>query len=131
MAELLVKAKPHWMDSLSKEEVDKMSVGEKQSYEARSQIGDIIVVRPDGWQWGKEECLPNFIVVKVPQMTESEAKKYEESLQDNSDPEKPIMLKVRKYNIDKVVVDDVKTTAKSDIEFTKSIVLSKITEKTK
>jgi hypothetical protein len=28
-------------------------------------LGDIIVVRPDGWVWGKEESLPSFWVVKV------------------------------------------------------------------
>jgi hypothetical protein len=41
MAELLIRAKGHWMDKLTQEEVDKMSVSERQSYEARSQIGDI------------------------------------------------------------------------------------------
>jgi hypothetical protein len=64
VAELLVKASPHWMDKLTQEDVDKMSVSEKQSYDARSQKGDIIVVSPDDWQWGDEECLPRFEVVK-------------------------------------------------------------------
>jgi hypothetical protein len=119
------------MDDLPQKEVDLMTKEQLQSYNARSQIGDIIVVRPDGWVWGKEECLPNFIVVKVPQMTETEAKKYEESLTDNTDKEKPVLLKVRKHIMDKTVVDDVKATTASHTEFTKSVVLTKITEKTK
>jgi hypothetical protein len=127
MAELLIRAKKHWMDDLKQEEIDKMTKEQKQSYDARSQIGDIIVVRPDGWNWGKEECLPNFVVVKVPQMTDEEAKKYEESLM--SLDKEPILLKHRKYTIDKTVVDDVKTTIGSSAEFTKSVVLTKITEK--
>ena len=129
MAELLIKAKPHWMDDLKQEDIDKMTKEQKLSYDARSQLGDIVVVRPDGWNWGREECLPNFIIVKVPQMTETEAKKYEESLM--SLDEKPVLLKHRKYTIDKTVVDDVKTTIGSSAEFTKSVVLTKITEKTK
>ncbi len=139
MAELLVKAKTHWMDSLKQDDIDKMDEGKKRSYEARSQIGDVIVVRPDGWDWGKEECLPNFIVVKVPDMTIEEAKKYEESLMEKviekdlggKDAEVMKMIKVRKYNIEKTVVDDVKATLGSHVEFTKTNILSKITEKAK
>jgi hypothetical protein len=100
------------MDKLSQEEVDKMTKEERQSYDARSQIGDIIVVRPDGWVWGREECLPNFIVVKVPDMTLEEAKKYEESLSKTEIiDDKPVttLLKVRKYQIPLADVDDAKT----------------------
>lgn len=27
--------------------------------------GDIVVVKPDGWEWGAEERLPRFVQVKV------------------------------------------------------------------
>jgi hypothetical protein len=131
MAELLVKAKPHWMDSLTQEEVSKMSDAAKQNYESRSQIGDVVVVRPDGWQWGKEECLPNFIVVKVPQITFEEAKKYEEALVDNSNPEKPILLKHRKHQIPKVVVDNSILLNQSSMTVTKSNLDAQIIKKTK
>lgn len=112
-AELLVSAKPHWMDSLTQPEVDKMTIEQKQSYNARSQIGDVIVVRPDGWTWGKEECLPNFVVVKVSDMTLEEAKKYEESLNeqfiDAKGEVQSRMLKVRKYQIPLADVNEAKT----------------------
>ena len=47
--------------------------------------GDVIVVRPDGWEWGKEECLPRYIVVKLPGVKEVDAKKYEEQLTETKD----------------------------------------------
>jgi hypothetical protein len=109
MADLLVRVSPHWMDSLKTSEVNKLSEGEKQSYNSRTQIGDIIVVRPDGWVWGKEECLPNFIVVKVPSIPLETVKQYEQSLYDTTIPEKPVLLKRRKYRIPEVWVNANKT----------------------
>ena len=120
------------MDSLTQAEVDKMTPQEKQSYEARSQIGDIIVVRPDGWQWGKEECLPNYVVIKIPDLKIEDAKKYEESLQDTTDKEKPILLKVRKYQIPKTVIDNAKQLGQNSISVTKlqtDIFISNIIQK--
>jgi hypothetical protein len=103
MAELLCRATAHWLDKLTKEEVDKMSVEQKQSYEARSQIGDIIVVRPDGWKWGKCECPPEYKVVKVPDMSEAEAKIYEQPLMetytDKDGKEQSRMLRIRKHSL--------------------------------
>jgi len=130
MAELLVRAKAHWMDDLTQKDVDKMSVEEKQSYEARSQIGDIVVVRPDGWPWGKCECLPDFIVVKVPDLAIEDAQKYEESLMDNSNEEKPKMIRFRKNALaktDVLLAVDAKTDS---VQFTKSVVIGKIAVKT-
>ncbi len=134
MAELLIKAKPHWMDNFMQTEVDKMTLEEKQSYEARSQIGDIIVVRPDGWQWGKEECLPNFVVIQVPDMTLEEAKIYEESLYEEiiaTEEKSPKMLKVRKYNVEKAIIDLAKTEDKSKIVKEKLVIKPKIIKKDK
>jgi len=91
MAKLLIRAQAHYLDKLTQEEVDKMTKEERQSYDARSQIGDIIVVRPDGWVWGKEECLPNFVVVKIPDKAE-DVKYLEESLMQ--DEVVPVILKV-------------------------------------
>jgi len=104
-AELLVKAKPHWMDSLKQDEIDKMSDMQKEHYNARSQVGDIIVVRPDGWKWGKEECLPNFIVVKVPGMTIEEAKKYEEQLTEMVDKDGKVVTKPTEAELKELVKD--------------------------
>ena len=112
MAELLVKAKAHWMDSLKQDEIDKMSNMQKEQYNSRSQIGDVIVVRPDGWVWGKEECLPNFIVVKVPDMAIEEAKKHEEQLVEYVDKDGNI--------VPKLTEEDIKNFTKQDIEADKA-----------
>jgi hypothetical protein len=123
--------------SAKQEDALKIRENFTRSYESRSQIGDIVVIRPDGWQWGREECLPNFIVVKVPDMTIEEAKKYEEPLNemvtekapDGKDMQVARLIKFRKHIMDKVVVDNVKLTASSAVQFNKSTVLTKITEK--
>jgi len=130
-AELLVRAKPHWMDSFTQTEVDKLSPGDKQSYEARSQIGDIVVVRPDGWKWGKEECLPNFVVVKVPGMSEAETKQYENPLMvQNGIDERGmpimVMLRHRKYALPKTDITVIKTNT---VTFSKtSLIANTITK---
>jgi len=38
--------------------------------------GDIVVVKPDGHEWGKLEGLPNFVVIKVPGLNHEVATKY-------------------------------------------------------
>ncbi len=104
-AEFLVQAKDHWMDDLTEGEVAKMSEADLQSYKARGQKGDIIVVRPDGWDWQRDERLPIYHVRKVPEIKYEDAKIYEESLYDRTDPENPIMIRERKYAIDKAEID--------------------------
>jgi hypothetical protein len=104
MAELLVRAKSHWKDSWDSNKVNSLTETERKAYNVRSQLGDIIVVKPDGWEWGKEECLPNFIVIKLPNIDVKDVKHYEEALQiqDGIDEHGvPIMkiLKVRKYRV--------------------------------
>jgi len=137
-AELLVKASGHWMDELTQSEVDKMTPDARQSYDARSQKGDIVVVRPDGWKWGKEECLPNYIVVKVPEMTEAEAKKYEEPLTeevvktvtiDGKDVEQTeqVMVRFRKIALPQTDVTACKT---GTVSLTKTALTSKEITKT-
>ena len=49
-------------------------------FENGAKRGDVIVVRPDGWVWGKEECLPNYIVVKLNGVPVEDVKHYEEQL---------------------------------------------------
>jgi len=99
MAEILIRAKPHWMDDFTQKQINALTDEQKISREARIQIGDIVVVRPDGWVWGAEECLPTFIVVKLPGVSVETVKLWEEALYDMTDPEKPVMLKARKYKI--------------------------------
>jgi hypothetical protein len=117
MAELLCKAVDAWGDSPE-----------------RSMKGDVIVVRPDGWVWGREECPPRFVIIKVPDMTLEEAKKYEQPLMvdDGVDTEghpKQKMAKVRKYAIP---VEDVEEAKKNNgvLVRTKAEKLAKIKEKT-
>ena len=38
--------------------------------------GDVVVVMPDGWKWGKEERPPKFGVIRVPDLTLEYAQKY-------------------------------------------------------
>ena len=130
MAELLIKSSPHWMDSLSQSEVAKMTKEQLQSYNARSQIGDIIVVRPDSWEWGKEECPPNFVVVKLKGVKEEDVKHYEQPLMDTTDPQKPIMLKVRKHAIDTATVDSCKVELAGAKEISQATFDTKLITKT-
>lgn len=102
-AEFLVRAKGHWMDNLSQEEVDAMSNEKKEQYDARTQKGDIIVVKPDGWEWGSGERLPDFVVVKIPSMTYEDAKEYEGGYYNNNTPQK--LLKHRKHRINHNTID--------------------------
>jgi len=129
-AELLVKAKPHYLDSLNAEKAK-----EVYGYEARLQEGDVVVVKPDGWEWGKEECLPNFIVVKVPTITEVEAKKYEESLTkvipaSGDEPSRIKILKVRKYALPKGLVDNAKDLSQTNVSLAKTELTTQLITKT-
>lgn len=133
-AELLVRAKPHWMDNFLQADIDKMSIRERQSYEARSQEGDIIVVRPDGWVWGKEECLPNFVIIKIPDLKIEDAMKYQESLMDGINYQNPVLLKQRKYQIPKAVIDNARQLSQTNISVSKqqsTTFISNIIQKTK
>jgi len=118
-AELLVKARSHRLDSFTSAEISKMVADKKitlESYNARTQIGDIIVVRPDGWKWGKEECLPNFIVVQLPNISIDTVKYYEQSLMDITDQKNPKMLKVRKYRVPPTYVTNLVSQNKSIVK---------------
>jgi len=75
-------------------------------YETGAKKGDVIVVRPDGWQWGREECPPRYIVVRVKGMTMGEAQPYEEQLMDTTDPENQVLKRIRKYYIPTADVDE-------------------------
>jgi len=134
MVEFLIKAKDHWMDSLTEKEVENLSKEEKEGYDARSQKGDVIVVKPDGWKWGKSECLPDFIIVKVPGMNMKDAKKYEDPLLEEVIDINNVMshriLKRRKYFFNKTEVDSCVSSLNNSLELTKNVVLTKITEKT-
>jgi len=91
MAELLIKAKEPW----NNEDV--------QAPSNRTRLGDIIVVKPDGWVWGKEEKLPNYVVIKLPGISIEIVKQYEESLEDATHE---IVLKRRKFMVSPTLISN-------------------------
>ena len=113
MAELLIKNVDAWGD-LSE----------------RSRKGDIIVVRPDGWVWGKEECPPRFVVVKLKGVAEKDVKHYEQPLMSEPDKDgKTTMLKRRKYAIDTATVDTCSSELGGAKEITKAVFDTKLITK--
>lgn len=69
MAEFLIKAR---------DQVDLPANQEKRDRGWKR--GDIVEIHPDGWEWGKEERLPKFVVVKIPGLPSEQARtKYMES----------------------------------------------------
>ena len=64
MAELLIKA------------VDATHIDPRKDLAGCYKRGDVVVVKPDGHVWGKEEGLPKFVIVKIPGVTEAQAQKY-------------------------------------------------------
>ena len=106
-AEFLVQAKPHWMDELNQVEVNKMQDINKQAYNRRAQVGDIISVKPNGWEWGKEEGLPNYVVVRVPDMTYKDTKQYEKRLIE-VDGKNKVVIRKRKYSFSSSEVETAK-----------------------
>ena len=117
MCELLIQAKGHWMDNFTQGQIDALDDGQKKSRNARIQLGDIVVVRPDGWVWGREECLPNYLVVKLPQLTVEQVEHFTQSLMGEPDAQgnRPT-LKKRKYKIPSQWVTPYITAGTSVIE---------------
>jgi hypothetical protein len=114
MAELLVRAAPHWMDALPQTEIDKLTPKELAQYNARTRPGDIIVVKPDGWKWGSEECLPMFIVIKIAALSVATARKYGDVLLNVDGT-----LKARrKYQVPAAVVNAAVTAGNSVVTVT-------------
>ena len=111
MAQFLIKAQEPWNNDLPTAPPE------------RSRLGDIIVVRPDSHVWGREECLPRFIVVKITNMTYDDAKHLEESLMvdDGVDEEgnpKKKMGKVRKWQVPQAYMTKAISDRTSFIEIT-------------
>lgn len=105
MAELLVFATTTWQDNLTPGQVNKLTALQKSKYESRLVRGDIVVVKPDGWKWGDQERLPKFIVVKIPGLSEKDAKMYESALEVLVDG-KMNPVRSRKYYVPKAFMDN-------------------------
>jgi len=132
MAELLIKRAAHWMDSLTEDDVRKLSPVLQRTYRRRKQVGDVVVVMPDGHKWGRRECWPRYIVVKVPDMTVREARRYVEREMtaewDNIQGKTVYRnTKTRRYSFDPALVKSI--TDPRPPTMTKADVQSRITEK--
>jgi hypothetical protein len=132
MAELLVMTMNHGMDKLTQEQVDKMTPEQKRQYESRSQYGDVIVVRPDGHKWGTKECPPDYVVVKIPEMSYEEARKYEESLHEEVTGKdgqiEKLLLRVRKHKFLKADVESAQLGSES-MSLSKTQAIAKVAVK--
>jgi len=73
MAEFLVQLKDHWMDGVNRSKWDYFKL---EKFKRRNIKGCPIVVKPDGCPWGKEECPPNYAVIKVPNLSIAEGEIY-------------------------------------------------------
>lgn len=117
MAELLIKAQEPWNNDDPKAPAN------------RTRKGDIIVVKPDGWKWGKEENPPRFMVMQIPELKYEDAKKFEDPLVDDKDIENSIVLKLRKHAVDIATVDICTVELNGKKEFTKSVFNTKLITK--
>jgi len=131
MAELLIQARGHWQDDWDQQKKNSLSEAELRSHSSRIQLGDIVVIKPDGWVWGNEENLPRYIVIKAPGVAVETVTHLTESLMDTTDPENPFMLKKRKYQIPNGWLNthldqDVVVLSQAEID----LVLANIEEKT-
>lgn len=61
-------------------------------YETSAKKGDVIVVRPDGWSWGREEGLPRYVVIKMPGVPVEDVKHYEETLTEQVEIVEPVVI---------------------------------------
>jgi hypothetical protein len=132
MCEILVYAKVQWMEEVSEEEKDKWGVKMWAKYNRRLVKGNPIVVKPDGWKWGKRECPPDFVVLKIPNMTVKEGEKYLTVASDRvaeltEDGSYPVLHKKRyRFDVDDV---DVAKLAKGIINTTSIAFLEKLTDR--
>lgn len=75
--------------------------------------GDFVVVMPNGHEWGKEEGLPKFVVVKIPGLSVEAAKKYiqSEEGEPDADGNRPILRR----RLFRILIDDAPSTIKQQL----------------
>jgi len=133
MAEILIQAKDHWTENLSPSEINKLEKehpGFKAKRERRNVKGCPIVVKPDGWKWGKRECLPDYVVIQIPDMTIEEALAYLEPEFDTSVDPRIFSgypkLKQRKHRFSVLQIDSMVEGGQDRIILSKSVAQSLI-----
>ena len=111
--EILVKAQPFWQRS---EAIPEGTLQDSISYLRdmwhQTHRGEIIVIKPNGWMWGRKERPPEYIIVKVPGVTVAQAIKYTQGLIDStlydstlSQQPDTVDVKERRWHFLKKVVD--------------------------
>jgi len=90
MAQLLIITKQHWTELTPMDDLDT-----RRKRAGRPRVGDVILVRPDDWEWGRLEGPPDFLVVRLPGVPCGALKHLEEP-GDNGQR--------RRYNAHKIVV---------------------------
>lgn len=134
MAEFLIKAQPHWLDKYTEEEALKLFPHvTSESYRSHTTKGDIICVRPDGWKWGRCECLPEYIVVTIPGLAVDrayEGQLFSQILSKRGDEWVPKLLKVRKFNVPTLVINTLVSLKQSVVTQTKAQIIDTLEEKT-
>ena len=111
--EILVKAQKFWQRSKAiPEGTLQDSISYLRDMWHQTHRGEIIVIKPNGWEWGRKERPPEYIVVKVPGVTVAQAIKYtqgliDSTLYDSSLSEQPdtVDVKERRWHFLKKVVD--------------------------
>jgi hypothetical protein len=126
MAELLVMAKKHWLDDVPMAEVLKFDHAQSEGYNARSGIGDVIVAKPDGWPWGREECLPNYIVIKLPGVKVEDVEYLTRPLYEKQADESLKILKRRRFKVNPEEINKLIEKGYSVHEFKGQIDQSKV-----
>jgi hypothetical protein len=81
--------------------------------------GDIVVVMPDGHQWGTKEGLPNFVKIKIPGLNHETVRELiDEQREDDAgnplfdDDGQPILFRRRRW---RVLVDSIPTTIRNQL----------------
>ena len=143
MAEFLIKAKDHWMDSVPKDVRDKWPKDMVDKYNRRCVKGDVIIVKPDGWKWGKREdpkrmaefypgVEPDYVVVKAPGLPVENAEEFivpqTEMKIDLDGKTVEEVVKRRKYNYLVADIEAAKLT-NEPITLSSAILATKITDK--
>lgn len=110
MAEILIKA------------VDAAHADPEKDKQGCYKRGDPVVVMDDGHEWGKEERLPKFVVVKIPGLSVAKAKKYIQPILGipDAEGERP-MIRRRLFRI---LLDDVPNLIKQKLRDTGEVTVT-------
>lgn len=68
--------------------------------------GMVVVVMPDGHEWGREEGPPKFVVAKLPGVSVEKTRKYMDELKEtDAKTGEPKTVRRRRWQIDKAKMD--------------------------